>query len=125
MEQAEKYVQQKKSNPSLAKLYNSTYEYLFGNLELKQTDVVIDFGSGTGDIIANYLAPFVHKVYGLDISPQMIRLAKYTNQKCKNAEFVLGDFTTLEKFLGHRTKHFFRVDKFVSIFVMNFFEDYV
>lgn len=53
-----------------------------------EEDVVLDVGSGTG-IIAHTLSPFVRKVVGIDISEDMLRLAK--DPMFKNIEWLRMD----------------------------------
>jgi SAM-dependent methyltransferase len=58
-------------------------------LELKGNEVVLDFGCGSGRL-SYWIAPFVKKVIGLEISPEMIDLAE-RNRTAKNVEFMLYD----------------------------------
>ena len=58
-------------------------------LELKGSEVVLDFGCGSGRI-SYWIAPRVKKVVGLEITPEMIDLAE-RNRTARNVEFVLYD----------------------------------
>jgi SAM-dependent methyltransferase len=58
-------------------------------LELKEDEVVLDFGCGSGRF-AYWIAPKVKKVVGLEITPEMIQLAE-KNRKADSVEFVLYD----------------------------------
>jgi ubiquinone/menaquinone biosynthesis C-methylase UbiE len=55
-------------------------------------DRVLEVGTGTGNI-ALHLAPHVASVVGLDLSPEMVQLAKEKGAlaKISNAEFRVGD----------------------------------
>lgn len=54
--------------------------------------VVADIGTGTG-YVAMGLAPLVHKVYGVDASAEMLRVAEENmhQQGLTNVEFKMGD----------------------------------
>jgi SAM-dependent methyltransferase len=58
-------------------------------LELKGSEVVLDFGCGSGRI-SYWIAPRVKKVVGVEITPEMIDLAE-RNRTARNVEFVLYD----------------------------------
>ncbi len=58
-------------------------------LQLKGDEVVLDFGCGSGRV-AYWIAPRVKKVVGLEITPEMIRLAE-KNRTADNVEFALYD----------------------------------
>ena len=59
---------------------------------LKPTDQVLDFACGTG-LIALYLAPCVSHIRGIDISPQMVDIAreKVQTQGVSNVEITNTD----------------------------------
>jgi len=58
---------------------------------------ICEFGCGTGDLINNILNLGATKVYGLDISPKAVSLAKkiYTNNK--KIEFLVQDLSSSKK----------------------------
>ena len=58
-------------------------------LELNGSEVVLDFGCGSGRI-SYWIAPRVKKVVGVEITPEMIDLAE-RNRTARNVEFVLYD----------------------------------
>jgi SAM-dependent methyltransferase len=58
-------------------------------LELNGDETVLDFGCGSGRM-TYWLAPRVRKVVGLEVTPEMIRLAE-ENRKSENVEFMLYD----------------------------------
>lgn len=58
-------------------------------LKLKGDEVVLDFGCGSGRI-SHWIAPRVRKVVGLEVTPEMIDLAK-RNRTSANVEFMLYD----------------------------------
>ena len=58
-------------------------------LGLKGSEVVLDFGCGSGRL-SYWIAPLVKKVIGLEISPEMIDMAE-RNRTSKNVEFMLYD----------------------------------
>jgi SAM-dependent methyltransferase len=58
-------------------------------LELKGNEVVLDFGCGSGRI-SHWIAPRVRKVVGLEVTPEMIDLAK-RNRRSGDVEFMLYD----------------------------------
>ena len=67
-------------------------------LELKGNEVVLDYGCGSGRI-AYWIAPKVKKVFGLEGSPEMIRLAE-KNRTTGNVEFLLYDGIHFPAFLN-------------------------
>jgi 2-polyprenyl-3-methyl-5-hydroxy-6-metoxy-1,4-benzoquinol methylase len=56
---------------------------------LKPSDIVLDYGCGTGTI-ANEIAAYVREIYGSDISPGMIEVAKRTagERKIENIHYA-------------------------------------
>lgn len=60
---------------------------------MKPTDTVLDVGCGTGSL-ALRLAPFAAHVHGLDVSPEMMRIArgKAADQGVGNVTFHTGAF---------------------------------
>lgn len=76
---------------------NIWYDYLSKRLVADlikpfKTDVILDFGCGTGRI-CQYLSPWVSKIYGLDVSPELLVIARREaeNRGMKNIEFLLND----------------------------------
>jgi SAM-dependent methyltransferase len=60
-------------------------------LELTGDEIVLDFGCGSGRI-AYWIAPQVRKVFGVEVTSEMIQLAEQ-NRTAENVEFVLYDGT--------------------------------
>jgi SAM-dependent methyltransferase len=58
-------------------------------LDLQGGETVLDFGCGSGRL-SYWLAPKVKKVVGLEVTPEMIRLAE-ANRMTPNVEFLLYD----------------------------------
>jgi SAM-dependent methyltransferase len=58
-------------------------------LELKGDEAVLDFGCGSGRI-SYWIAPGVKNVVGLEVTPEMIDLARQ-NRDAENVEFMLYD----------------------------------
>ena len=58
-------------------------------LELKGDEAVLDFGCGSGRI-SYWIAPRVKNVVGLEVTPEMIELARQ-NREAENVEFMLYD----------------------------------
>ena len=58
-------------------------------LELKGDEAVLDFGCGSGRI-SYWIAPRVKNVVGLEVTPEMIDLARQ-NREAENVEFMLYD----------------------------------
>ena len=58
-------------------------------LELEGDEVVMDFGCGSGRF-CYWIAPRIRQVVGLEVTPEMIELAK-RNRTAKNVEFMLYD----------------------------------
>lgn len=56
---------------------------------LRPTDTVLDVGCGTGSL-ALRLAPFAGHVHGLDVSPEMIRIANGKAAGVANVSFHVG-----------------------------------
>ncbi len=57
---------------------------------------VLDVACGTGVLVPDYLERRVSKVTGVDISSEMIRLAKEKFAKASQVEFVCGDVEEVE-----------------------------
>ena len=58
-------------------------------LELRGDEVVLDFGCGSGRV-SHWIAPRVKRVIGLEVTPEMIEMAK-ENRVTDNVEFMLYD----------------------------------
>ena len=58
-------------------------------LKLKGDETVLDFGCGSGRI-SYWIAPRVKKVFGLEVTPEMIRVAE-RSRTSENVELVLYD----------------------------------
>jgi SAM-dependent methyltransferase len=58
-------------------------------LELRGDEAVLDFGCGSGRL-SYWIAPRVKKVVGLEVTPEMIDLARQ-NRGAENVEFMLYD----------------------------------
>jgi len=58
-------------------------------LELKGSEIALDFGCGSGRF-SYWLGPRVRKVVGLEITPEMIELAE-KNRTVENVEFMVYD----------------------------------
>ena len=64
---------------------NDLLESIKNSCFLKKDHIVCDIGTGTG-IVANYLSPYCKKIEGIDISGDMLKIAKEKNNK-KNVSF--------------------------------------
>jgi len=73
--------------------YHKLVEYIINLTNPKKTDVVMEIGAGTG-VASLLLAPKVKKVIAVDISKEMLRIAKEKAMKAgvHNIEFVRGTF---------------------------------
>ncbi|MFQ6082264.1 MAG: class I SAM-dependent methyltransferase [Candidatus Aminicenantia bacterium] len=65
-------------------------EIAIAKADLSSEMIVADVGTGTG-FIAIGLAPLVKKVYCIDNSPEMLKVAKRNLRKFKNIELKLAD----------------------------------
>ena len=70
----------------------SVREAAVAKANLRSDMEVADVGTGTG-YVATGLAPLVHKVYGVDASTEMLRVAEESmrQQGLANVEFKMGD----------------------------------
>jgi len=66
---------------------NDLLESIKNTSNLKKSHIVCDIGTGTG-IVANYLSKYCKRVEGIDISSDMLKIAKEKNNK-KNVKFHL------------------------------------
>ena len=62
----------------------------------KRKKIIADIGCGRGEIL-DYLASSFKKVYAIDFSPEMLRIAERKNSR-NNIEFILEDMKKLDKF---------------------------
>lgn len=67
---------------------NKIINTILDNAGVKSGCDVLDVACGTGVLISDYLERSVHSVTGIDISPEMLKIAK---QKYPQAEFILND----------------------------------
>jgi len=75
----------------------STSEKQVEKLNLKQTDVVLDIGCGTGRLTIP-IAKRVKIVYGMDISKEMLKIVKRESKKegLKNVNLINANFETFD-----------------------------
>lgn len=73
--------------------YHKLAQYIIDLTNPKKTDVVMEIGAGTG-VASLLLAPKVKKVIAVDISKEMLRIAKERAMEAgvDNIEFVRGTF---------------------------------
>jgi ubiquinone/menaquinone biosynthesis C-methylase UbiE len=73
--------------------YHRLAQYIIELTNPKKTDVVMEIGAGTG-VVSLLLAPKVRKVLAVDISEEMLRIAKERAIEAgiHNIEFVRGTF---------------------------------
>jgi len=87
----------------------SRYDYLQSVVQagdLQPTDVVLDGGTGTG-LVANAVAPYVAKVIGIDISPEMMDGLKTTRRQ--NCTFEIEDICAMRFPADYFSKVFARM----------------
>ena len=63
---------------------------LFAKLKPKKDEVFVDVGCGSGSV-SDFFAPFVRKVYAVDIDEEALSRAKSRLSKHDNVELVLSD----------------------------------
>jgi len=73
--------------------YHAMAQYIIDLTNPKKADVVMEIGAGTG-VVSLLLAPKVKKVIAVDISKEMLRIAKERAMETgvNNIEFVRGTF---------------------------------
>jgi len=73
--------------------YRTMVKHIIDLTDPKKTDVVMEIGAGTG-VVSLLLAPKVKKVIAVDISKEMLRIAKERAMETgvNNIEFVRGTF---------------------------------
>jgi len=74
--------------------------------DLSSGDLVLDVGTGTG-IVARAVAPFVERVIGVDISPEMINASLANHQP--HCEFQIADVRKLSFPTGYFSRAFARM----------------
>jgi ubiquinone/menaquinone biosynthesis C-methylase UbiE len=75
--------------------HNAHYhEYLMGRIP-EQCRQILEIGCGTGNF-SRLLAQRAEKVLAIDLSPQMIRLAREHSKLYPNIDFVVGDVMTYQ-----------------------------
>ncbi|MBN1598863.1 MAG: class I SAM-dependent methyltransferase [Bacteroidales bacterium] len=89
----------KKYDKFISKNLSKTYEIILSNLknDTDQTKNLLEIGTGTG-IIALELSNIILKITAIDISPEMIHIAKEkcNQQSITNIDFRVGDSCNLE-----------------------------
>jgi arsenite methyltransferase len=83
---AEKYSRQRVADPAAFQKKIAITQAL-----MSSDDVVLDVGCGTGSL-ALILAPFAKHVHGLDVSQEMIRIARAKAEQVANATFHVGNW---------------------------------
>lgn len=93
---------------------------LRSRLALEPNDVVVDLGSGTG-FVAEVVAPLVHKLYCVDISPSFLddARARLTGQSIRNVEFVLADYADFSQSFRERVTKIYALLLFIHF---NYFD---
>lgn len=73
--------------------YHKLVEYIIDLTNPKKPDVIMEIGAGTG-VVSLLLAPKVKKIIAVDISKEMLRIAKQRAKEAgvNNIEFVKGTF---------------------------------
>jgi len=86
----------KRYDKDIKKKYYSLYEKIIDSTRslLTNSDVVLDFACGTGEISLN-IAPHVQQVLGIDISEKMIALA---NKKARERQIDNISFSQIDIF---------------------------
>lgn len=93
------YMQQAiESLPAAAKAASRGCGDPVGKAQLQPGEVVLDLGSGGGidALIASKLVGSKGRVYGVDMTPQMVQLARQNaaDAQCANVEFLQGNIET-------------------------------
>lgn len=67
------------------------YDTILKFSEMTGSEIILDLYCGTGSI-ALYLAPHVHRVYGIEVAPQAVKDARENSQinNVSNADFFVG-----------------------------------
>ena len=89
----------KKEFNSWAKTYDNFFNHLFFSFSNKKVvnlinfnknSSILDVGSGTGILIEQLVSNKNLRIYGLDLSPEMVRISKEKFKKNKNVTIALG-----------------------------------
>ena len=62
-------------------------------MDLNKSKTVLEIGVGTGRL-AERVAPFCARLYGIDVSPKTVERARENLKKHGNVSLILGDFMT-------------------------------
>jgi ubiquinone/menaquinone biosynthesis C-methylase UbiE len=89
----------KKEFNNWAKTYDNFFNHLYFSFSNKKIAnlinygkkiSILDVGSGTGILIEQLVSKNNLKIYGLDLSPEMVKISKEKFSKNKNVEITLG-----------------------------------
>jgi demethylmenaquinone methyltransferase/2-methoxy-6-polyprenyl-1,4-benzoquinol methylase len=69
---------------------------ILDNAEISTESTVLDVACGTGVLIPDYLKRSVKSVFGIDISPKMIQIARSKFKSEKRVNFTCGDVCSFE-----------------------------
>jgi ubiquinone/menaquinone biosynthesis C-methylase UbiE len=91
MKQIYKYIAQQFGNPTglggkistfiMNCLNRKQYNAVIKNIDIQATDTILDIGFGNGFLIRRLSNKNFHKIYGIDISPDMLKTATGKNRK--------------------------------------------
>ena len=92
---------------------------LIASLPIKESDVVLDLACGTGVLTKALLNSPAKHIIGLDLSTEMIRLAK-SKFEDPRVEFIQGDFYQFNQAVDHiicfnAYPHFLDIEEFARI----------
>lgn len=90
--------------------------FLAAEMELKPTDSLLDVGCNVG-VYHGVLAKRVERLVGIDASPRAIERARQKHRRLKNAEYRVGDATSLASADAER------FDKILCYSVVHFLAD--
>lgn len=80
-----------------ARMLRPTYQYIANTLPLKNNGVLVDIGTGPGDLVKLIAQKYPNlKVIGIDLSGTMIKIAGKKREKLANLEFKIMDGKKLE-----------------------------
>ena len=57
------------------------YETVIDNIDVKATDTILDIGFGNGYLVRKFSNKNLHKIYGIEISPDMLKVTTKKNLK--------------------------------------------
>ncbi len=94
MNKTKEFFNNKASTWDQKEIHNQDYfdKFILEYAGLKLGDEVLDLGCGTGVISGSIFKITQNKVVGLDISNEMIDIAKRKYNENKSIEFICGDF---------------------------------